>query len=135
MSKKIEKQFLDYWNDRFPNLQAVMEYKPQEAFWETCGTDLKYLDWIKASPYRDFRGDFAIIKTDNKLGLLAEFDGAGGSHESLTGIQRDRVKGNQGLKFGYITVRFPVKTVKANMAYVADEILEIYEVWSNIIGA
>jgi len=128
MGNKIEKQFLDYWNDRFPNLQAVMEYKPQKAYWETCDTDLKYLDWIKVSPFRDFRFDFHLTGTR----ILVEFDGSGGSHESLTGIQRDREKCSQALKLGYITARFSVKTVKVNMAFVADEIMDIYEVWEGI---
>lgn len=128
---KIEDQFLQYFTKRFPKIKAVSEFKVQKQAWAESKSELGYTDWIKDRGLSDFRGDFAILKSDKvPVGIITELDGDGNSHKSDQGIQRDRVKGNQCLKLGYVMLRFPVKTVKSNMAYVADEIMDVYHVFN-----
>jgi very-short-patch-repair endonuclease len=122
---EINHIFLDYWNNRFPNIPAVTEFRPQRELYDSLETDLKFKEWCNLHNFSNYRYDFCL--RDYCVG--AEFDGEGPHSHTGAGAIRDKMKDNQMLKLGYVTLRFPVEVVRESPAYVADEILEVTEVF------
>ena len=130
MSKKDKvKEFILYWRSK-SDIPIETEYRPQKVEYDSTETDLKYRAWLKSKGYNDYRADMAIVFKDRgpPNGIYVEFDGGGQFSHRGAGAQRDRKKGNQALKQGFLFARFPVTALK-NMDYVLDEILMILEYW------
>ena len=121
----IEEKFANYWNQKHPDNPAIDQFKPQDIAYEKSGSSLTKTQWLKEEGLGNYKADFALINYP----VLVEFDGQGKSSHRGAGSTRDKVKDNQNLLLGYLTLRFPVSTVKANMAYVEDIILETLEIW------
>ena len=123
----IESDFKNYWNNLYPELPALDEFRPQKAEYEESDSELKYREWLKSKEYSDFRLDFWIdLDYYEGGGFGAEFQGQGWSH-SGSGAQRDMRKNNQYVKMGFHILTFSADMVKKDMEYVAEQIYEAFE--------
>lgn len=125
MSRKIEDDFCDFWNERHPDMLAITEFRPQRYLYDTLNPKMPYKQWLKTMNFADYRADFAL----EDYHILGEWQGSGTFSHADAGATRDMLKNNQYLQMGYITLKLPVQTVKSSQLYVEDMILELIDVW------